>query len=610
MQEWLSQVQKPSRYAGGEWNTCIKDPNSIDVNFAFCFPDTYEVGMSHLGMKILCDILNRRQDTYCQRVFAPWVDMERQLRARNMPLTTLESDTPLHAFDLVGFTLQYELCYTNILTMLDLGGIPLLAADRSDLHPIILAGGPCTCNPEPLADIMDLFVFGEGEEVIEEIVDLFIKNRKAGGHRQDFLKAAAKLPGVYVPSLYHLTQHEGGEGYPVQPVSVDLPLPIRRRMIADLENAPYPEKFIVPYAEAVHDRVVLEIFRGCTRGCRFCQAGMLYRPIRQRSVDKLMSQAQKLISSTGYEEIGLCSLSTGDYSDLPRLTKELVETYSPQKVSISLPSLRLDSLEEGVLEQASQVRKTGLTFAPEAGSQRLRDVINKNITQEDILKSLEEAFLKGWSSVKLYFMIGLPTETQEDLDGIVELAKSCVRLYDRLPRVPGQKGVHVGVSVSNFVPKPFTPFQWCAQDDIQTLSQKQDYLRAKLRTRGVQFSGHNPKVSFLETVFAKGDRAVGKALVAAWQKGCRFDAWTEHFSFETWLKAFEEMGIDPAIYANRPNDVGETLPWDHLDCGVTRAFLWQEYLCAKKETTTPDCRKGCLGCGIQNAMQGGCPMCE
>nr|MDD6336266.1 TIGR03960 family B12-binding radical SAM protein [bacterium] len=600
----LDQVQMPAQYTGQEWNACYKDVSKVDLRFAFCFPDTYAVGMSHLGIKILYDIINRRQDAYCERAFTPWTDREEQMRAHGLPLCTLETGTPLHAFDIVAFTLQYELSYTNILTMLDLGGIPLMREDRDDACPLVVAGGPCAVNPEPLADFIDLFMIGDGEDVMNQLVSHVIACKKQGLGREETLRLAAKtIRGVYVPCCYEVKDgraHACVEGVPDR---------VDRLIIPSLEDAVFPETFIVPYAEAIHDRVVLEIFRGCTRGCRFCQAGMIYRPIRERTPETLMRQAKELIDSTGYEEIGLCSLSTGDYSRIRELISSLNEEFTPRRVSLSLPSMRLDAMPGDYLKQVGAVRKAGLTFAPEAGTQRLRDVINKNITQEDILSSLEQAFMAGWSSVKLYFMIGLPTEGEADLQGIADMAAACIKLYNSLPRQPGQKGVHVGISASSLVPKPFTPFQWMPQDSQQTLLEKQAFLKERLRMRGVHFASHDTRISFLEATFARGGREMGRVLKAAWQLGCRFDGWGEQLRYPLWLKAFEKEGIDPADIACKTYAKDEPLPWEVINCGVTRQYLWREWQRALSGQTTPDCRQGCNGCGVDKLCEGGCPMC-
>ena len=598
MQLSLENIKNPAHYTGNEWNMIKKDPAHVAVRFAFCFPDTYDVGMSHLGLKLLYDILNRREDCYCERAFAPWPDREAALRQAGVKLATLETETPLCDFDIIGFTLQYELSFSNILQMLDLGGIPMLCADRGDMDSIVIAGGPCACNPDPLADFIDLFMLGDGEEVIGQIVE-HVKTCRAKGlsRRATLILAAQTLRGVYAPGAY------GGEPIPGVPATVT------RCVIPSLEESAYPDAFVVPYAQAVHDRVVLEVFRGCTRGCRFCQAGMLYRPIRERSVDTLMRQAHALVDSTGYDEIGLCSLSTGDYSGVRELLPRLVNDFAPQGVSLSLPSMRLDAMPGDYLAHIAAVRKSGLTFAPEAGSQRLRDVINKNITHEDFLDSLRQAYQAGWSQIKLYFMIGLPTETQEDLQGIVDLVRESVALFRQTPPQGPRKPLSVSVSVSTFVPKPHTPFQWFGQNTMEEIQQKQQFLRGALRFGGVRFSSHDPKVSMLEAAFARGDRALGHVLLAAYQLGCRFDGWSEHFNLERWRQAFEACGSSVEAYAQKNFEKEESMPWDAMDYGITREFLWREYAAAMLAETTPDCRNGCHNCGVSRIMEGGCCMC-
>jgi len=591
----LAKVMKPARYIGEEVNMVRKDKNSVKVRFAFAFPDTYEVGMSHLGMKILYHLLNERKDVYCERVFAPWVDMEEVMRREGISLYALETKDPIKYFDFVGFTLQYELCYTNIINMLDLAGIPILAKDR-DKHPFVIAGGPCAYNPEPLADIFDFFVMGEGEEVINEIIDAYIRWKESKGKRDEFLFEVSKIRGVYVPSFYEVVYNEDGTIKERIPLKKDVPEKISKRIIKNFSNVYFPTKVIIPYIDVVHDRAMLEIFRGCTRGCRFCQAGMIYRPVREKSVEKLMEQAEELIKNTGYEEIALTSLSSSDYSRLGELTKNLIQKYKDRGVGLSLPSLRIDSFTMDIIREIQKVRKTGLTFAPEAGTQRLRDVINKGVTEEDLIKSVESAFKLGWKNVKLYFMIGLPTETYEDIKGIADLAYKVVKSYKD---INGSKtGLNVTVSTSSFVPKPFTPFQWVAQDSTEELKAKQDYLKRLLKDKSIKYSWHNNKMSFLEAVISRGDRRVGKAIVKAWELGAKFDSWEEHFDFDKWKKAFSEVNIDPVFYANRARDFEEKLPWDFIDLGVSKNYLYSEYKKALKGELTRDCRLYCTGCGI------------
>ena len=605
IEEMLEKVQKPARYIGGEMNAAMKPWDAAEITFAFCFPDTYEVAMSHLGMKILYALINQRPDALCERVCMPWVDMIAQLEEKNAPLFSLETRTPLNAFDIVGFTLQYEMSYTNILEMLRLGRIPVRGAQRQREDPIVVAGGPCAFNPEPLADVIDAFMIGDGEDVILELMDVIKEWKKGGGSREDCLKALARLPGIYVPSLYTAAYHDDGTLASFAPNCPEAPEKVMKRIVMDLNAAFYPEEIPVPFTEIVHDRIMLEIMRGCTRGCRFCQAGMLYRPVRERRLDRLMELADKLESSTGYEEISLSSLSSGDYSCLTELAKELTRRFQQKRVGISLPSLRLDSVVKESLEETQKVRKSGLTFAPEAGTQRLRNVINKGVTEQDLLATVTDAFEGGWSSVKLYFMIGLPTETVSDLDGIGDLALKVTRAYFAVPKDQRAKGLRVTVSASSFVPKPFTPFQWAPQDPLKQIKEKQAYLRKALNIKGVTFHWHEPELSFIEACFARGDRRMGKVLFRAWELGCRLDGWSEQFRYDLWMQAFEETGVDPAFYANRLRGKEELLPWDFIDSGVTKAFLWRENEKAIREEITPDCRRGCQGCGLQR-FQGVC----
>ncbi|MFO7153694.1 MAG: TIGR03960 family B12-binding radical SAM protein [Caldicoprobacter oshimai] len=606
LEEILRQVSKPVRYMGNEYNMVEKDPSKVLIRFAFAFPDVYEVGMSHLGMKILYHLMNEREDTYCERVFAPWTDMEQKMREKGLPLFALETRDPIAQFDFVGFTLQYEMCYTNVINMLDLAGIPLRWWERGKNHPFIIAGGPCAYNVEPLADFFDLVVMGDGEEVINELLDAYRQWKIQGGTREDFLVAAAQLPGVYVPRFYDVEYNDDGTVRSIKPNREGIPSVIQKRVVKDLDKAYYPETMIVPYMDIVHDRVMLEVFRGCTRGCRFCQAGIIYRPVRERSVSRLMDLAAKLISNTGYEELSLSSLSTSDYSDLENLVKQLMERFGPRKVSFSLPSLRIDSFSRELIEEMIKVRKAGLTFAPEAGTQRLRDVINKGVTEEDLLNSVRQAFELGWDTVKLYFMIGLPTETQEDLEGIADLARKVKQCYFDVTGGQRSRRLRITVSAASFVPKPFTPFQWVAQDPVERLNQKLDFLKDKLRIKSVEFDWHDPRLSFLEAVFARGDRRLGKVLLKAWKMGCKFDGWAEHFKYDAWLKAFDDTGMDPKFYANRARSREEVLPWSHIDVGVTPSFLWREYQKALKGELTPDCRERCWGCGITRLGGGLC----
>ncbi|MGI6706394.1 MAG: TIGR03960 family B12-binding radical SAM protein [Clostridia bacterium] len=603
----LSKVTKPTRYMGNEYNMVVKEARQVDIRFAFAFPDVYEVGMSHLGLKILYHLLNERSDTYCERVFAPWLDMEEHMRKHDIPLFSLETKSSILDFDFLGFTLQYEMSYTNVLNMMDLAGIPLLGKDRNNRHPFVIAGGPCAFNPEPLAQFIDFFVLGEGEEVIHEILDMYKEWKKVGGDRESFLIKAASIPGVYVPAFYHVSYHDDGTVKKVEARRKEVPDKIVKRIVKDIERVYFPDKIIVPFMDIIHDRIMLEVFRGCTRGCRFCQAGMIYRPVREKSVEKLVELAEKLVKNTGYEEISLSSLSTGDYAELETLVKELISRLKDKRVSVSLPSLRIDSFAKEFIEEVQKVRKTGLTFAPEAGTQRLRDVINKGVTEDDLISSVEDAFSSGWTSVKLYFMIGLPTEEKEDLDGIAELTKKVREAYYRsVPKEARQKGLRVTVSTSSFVPKPFTPFQWVSQASMDELREKQAYLKNLLKLKNVSYNWHTPELSFIEAVFSRGDRKLGNVLLKAWEKGCKFDGWIEQFRFDEWMKSFEACKIDPSFYALRERKRDEIFPWDHIDVGVTKRFLLREYEKALRGEVTLDCRSGCVGCGITSLGKGAC----
>lgn len=604
----LDQVQKPTRYTGGEMNTQLKPWDSAKLHFAFCFPDTYEVGMSHLGMKILYAAMNQQPDMLCERAFMPWVDMMELMKQEKVPLFTLESRSPLSAFDVVGFTLQYEMSYSNILAMLELGGIPLLRENRREEDPIVVAGGPCAFNPEPLADFIDAFMVGDGEEQILDLNRVIMQGREEGASRMTILKRLCAIRGVYVPALYDVKYNADGTIASMKPNCPEAPERVLKAIIPDLDKAFYPTEIPVPYMEIIHDRIMLEIMRGCTRGCRFCQAGILYRPVRERSLEHLVELAQQLENTTGYEEISLSSLSSGDYTCLAELIRELIRRLDEKHVSISLPSLRLDSVLKDSLEATQKEKKTSLTFAPEAGTQRLRDVINKGVTEEDLMSKVSDAFHGGWSSVKLYFMMGLPTETTEDLDGIADLAKKVVDAYFAVPRGERAKGLRVVCSASVFVPKPFTPFQWEPQDTQEMVREKQSHLREKLRIKGVTFNYHESDLSYLEACFARGDRRMGQVLLRAYQKGCMLDGWTELFKYDMWREAFAELGIDPAFYAYRRREKDEIMPWDVIDCGVTKEFLWREKEKAEKAQTTKDCRKGCNGCGLQR-FKGVCKYC-
>lgn len=599
----LSMVQKPGRYTGGELNSVIKNPEDVDIRFAFCFPDTYEIGMSHLGMKILYSLLNKREDTWCERAFAPWVDMEELMRKNDVPLFALESSDEIKDFDVIGFTLQYELCYTNVLNMLDLAGVPVRSADRKSLTPLVIGGGPCVCNAEPIADFFDLTLPGEGEEVLNELMDLFKEYKKKGASKEEFLKAAAKIEGVYVPSFYEFSYNDDNTIKSVTS-SNGAPERVKKRIISDLDTVFYPESFVVPFIDIVHDRAVEEIFRGCIRGCRFCQAGFLYRPIREKSSDTVNKQCRSLCDTTGYDEISLSSLSTSDYTQLQSLLEGIFSWSEEDKVSVSLPSLRVDNFSDELMEKLQKVRKSGLTFAPEAGTQRLRDAINKNVTEREVIETSRKAFSGGWTNVKLYFMMGLPTETNEDVVGIADLAQKVVDEFYKNPNKPKGKGVNVSISVSCFVPKPFTPFQWEAQDTMEQLKAKQHLLLESVKSRKISVSYHDARTSFLEGVFARGDRRLCDVMERAWRKGCRFDSWDECFSFEKWMEAFEECGVDPYFYTSRKRSYDEILPWDHMDYGISNKFFQKEAEKAYQSVTTPHCREKCNACGA-NKLNGG-----
>lgn len=609
----LRKLERPARYVGGEQNSIIKDLDAAAAagkplsRFAFCFPDVYEIGMSNMALRILYDILNRRDDIWCERVFAPWIDMESVMREKGMPLFSIESRTPLNEFDVVGFTLQYELSYSNVLNMLDLGGIPLLTADRGPEDPFVCGGGPVSFCCEPMADFFDFIMVGDGEEVIVETMDAIISGKKAGKSKEEILLDLAGIQGVYVPQFYDVTYKEDGTIDAIVPNREGVPARVTKAIVTDLDSVQYPEKMVVPNTGIVHDRVFLEVFRGCPRGCRFCQAGQVYRPVREKLPETLVDQAVRMVEASGYDELGLLSLSTSDYSCLPELADELLDQLEARHVSLSLPSLRLDNFSMDLMDRVTRTRKSGLTFAPEAGSQRLRDAINKGITEEDLLRACKVAFSGGYSGCKLYFMLGLPTETMEDVDGIAQLAYKITDVY-RDTEVRGKKRrLEVVVSTSMFIPKPFTPFQWAPQDTVEMLHEKQDYLKEHIRSRAIRYNWHDAEVSQWEAILARGDRRLSAVLLAGHKRGQRFDAWDEHFHLDIWLEAMAEHGLDPAFYTTRARGKDEVFPWEVIDCGVTREFLWKEWEKAHEASLTIECRQVCNACGVQRFSCGICP---
>ena len=602
----LHKVEKPSRYVGGELNQVVKDPKDVDIRFAFCFPDVYEVGMSHLGTRILYHTINERKDTYCERVFAPWPDMEAELRKNEIPLMTLETKDPLTDFDILGFTLQYEMSYTNVLNMLDMAGITYRASERGEDEPIVMAGGPCAYNPEPLYDIVDFFEIGEGEELMNDVLDVY-KRYKGKGKKKEFLREISKIQGIYVPSLYDVTYNEDGTIKEFKPKYEDVPAKVKKRIVNNFDKVDFPLDMIVPYSEIVHDRVVLETSRGCTNGCRFCQAGMIYRPVREKTTNTLLDQADKMIKATGYQEVSLASLSICDYSDIQNLVSTLILEHGKKNVGVALPSIRVDAFSVDLIKEIQKVRKTGLTFAPEAGSQRMRDIINKGLTEERILEATKNAFESGWSTIKLYFILGLPYEELEDAAGIGELAEKMAAVYYDIHKDKRAKGLKINVSTSILVPKPFTPFQWAPMARPEEVWQKIDAVKGAIKTRAIHYNYHEQKTSFMEAVFARGDRRTCELLIKAFEKGAKFDGWSEYFDYELWTEAMKECNIDEEFYVYRDRSYDEILPWDFIDIGVNRRYLEVENEKAKKAELTQNCRKGCTGCGINvNFKEGKC----
>ena len=608
--EILLNIEKPARYIGGEVNSVMKDKEKVDIRFAMCFPDVYEIGMSHLGIQILYDMFNRRGDTWCERVYSPWSDLDKVLREKNIPLFTLESQDPVRDFDFLGITIQFEMCYTNILQILELSHIPLHASERTAADPFVIGGGPCTYNPEPLAEFFDVFYIGEGETVYDELLDVYKSWKGSGKSRKEFLEMAAQIEGLYIPSFYDPVYNEDGTLKSFSPNNVHAPAAVKKQVVMDVTDASYPMKPVVPFIKATQDRVVLEIQRGCIRGCRFCQAGMIYRPTRERNVDKLKEYARAMLKNTGHEEISLSSLSSSDYSELKELVTFLIDEFKGKGINISLPSLRIDAFSLDVMSRVQDIRKSSLTFAPEAGSQRMRNVINKGLTEEDILDGAGQAFEGGWSKVKLYFMLGLPTETEEDMREIARLSDRVARRYYEIPKEQRNGKCQITASSSFFVPKPFTPFQWApmctAEEYIRRAEIVKEEFHAQLNRKSLKYNWHDAQVTVLEGVMARGDRKVGKVIEEAYRLGCLFDSWTESFRNELWIQAFENTGIDPSFYNLRARSEEELFPWDFIDTGVSRSFLRSEWERAVQETVTPNCRQQCSGCGAARFGGGIC----
>lgn len=609
--EILMQVEKPARYIGNEVNAVMKNKDEVQVRFAMCFPDVYEIGMSHLGIQIIYDMLNQFEDVWCERVYSPWVDLDAIMRKEHIPLFALESQDPIKKFDFLGITIQYEMCYTNILQVLDLSGIPLLSKDRSEEDPIVIGGGPCTYNPEPICDFFDLFYIGEGETQYRNLLDLYTECKRKKESRKEFLRKAARIPGMYVPSLYDVTYKEDGTIKERIPLAEGIPMTITKELVSDVSNTYYPKKPVVPFIKVTQDRVVLEIQRGCIRGCRFCQAGQLYRPVRERSLEMLETYAVEMLENTGHEEISLSSLSSSDYSKLPELLDFLIEKCDERKINISLPSLRIDAFSLDVMNKVQDVKKSSLTFAPEAGSQRLRNVINKGLTEEVILEGSRLAFEGGWTRVKLYFMLGLPTETQEDIRGIAELSnKIAAVFYETVPKEKRNGRVQIVASTSFFIPKPFTPFQWapqCTKEEfLDKAYQTRTAITSQLNQKSIRYNWHEADVSVLEGILARGDRKLNQAILCAYEKGCMYDAWSEYYKNDIWMETFEECGIDISFYTTRARRDDESFPWDFLDCGVTKQFLLREWHRAQEESVTPNCKMQCQGCGAARFQTGIC----